>query len=409
MKLLIYSHFFAPSVGGVETVVQTLAKGLAKELSDNGSPLYEVSLVTQTPPGVSTDSLLSYRVIRQPSGSKLWQLIREADIVHVAGAAIPAIFYSLLARKPVVVEHHGFQTICPTGQLLQEPQNVPCPGHFMNGNHASCLRCRLSGNLFSSLRLWLLTFFRRFLCQHVTVNIVPTLWLRRQLKLPQTQVVAHGLSPSPSFARKPKMGAPPTVVFLGRLVSTKGVGVLLEAAKRLRDKERRFELLVVGTGPERQSLETRAHELRLGMQVRFLGGLAKDQVDALLLKAAAVVVPSLGGEVFGMVVAESMLRGLPVIASDLGAFVELLGNTGQTFRTGDAADLALHIGRILDDPALAQRFGEAAYQRAQEIFSEPRMVQEHSWIYRSLLRGGSHAGPRDVASKPRNREITTTK
>jgi glycosyltransferase involved in cell wall biosynthesis len=75
-----------------------------------------------------------------------------------------------------------------------------------------------------------------------------------------------------------------------------------------------------------------------------------------------------------------------VIASDLAAFVEALGGTGQLFRTGDAADLALQMGRILDDPALGQRFAAAARQRIQETFAEQRMTEGHSRIYQKLLR-----------------------
>src|SRR5271166_3412199 len=167
IKLLIYSHFFAPSVGGVETVVQALARGLAEANSDRGSASYEVSVVTMTPEGNSTDFDESYGVIRQPRRTQLLQLIRRADIVHVAGAAIAPILLGFLCGKPIVVEHHGFQTICPTGQLLQEPQNIPCPGHFRNGNHGACLRFRVSGSIRASFRLWLLTFVRRFLCQRV--------------------------------------------------------------------------------------------------------------------------------------------------------------------------------------------------------------------------------------------------
>lgn len=386
MKLLIYSHFFSPSVGGVETVVQSLAKGLTEERSNIGTLLYQVTLVTQTPAGDSADSLLPYRIIRQPDRAALMQLIHEADVVHVAGAAIPPILVSLLGHKPVVVEHHGFQTICPTGQLFQEPQNIPCSGHFMKGNHAACLRCRASRGLASSLRLWLLTFFRRFLCRRVTVNIVPTAWLGDLLQLPRTEALPHGLPPAPPLVRILQPKRTPSLVFVGRLVTTKGVGVLLEAASKLREERRKFEVLVVGTGPERESLETRAREWQLGSHVRFLGRLPEAQVTALVTNAAAVVVPSLGGEVFGMVVVENMLRGLPLIASDLGAFVEVLGSAGQTFRTGDAADLALQIGRILDDPALAQRFAGAAHQRVLDFFTEQRMIDGHSRIYQRLLR-----------------------
>ena len=69
------------------------------------------------------------------------QLISIETVVHVDGAAISPIAMGLVAGKPVAVEHHGFQTICPTGQLLQEPQCVSCPGHFAAGHHAACLNC----------------------------------------------------------------------------------------------------------------------------------------------------------------------------------------------------------------------------------------------------------------------------
>ena len=168
MKLLLYSHYFSPSVGGVETVVLALAKGLANRLSPSGSPAFEITLVTETPTGDVRDSIFPFRVIRQPSSSQLRRLIREADVVHVAGTAIAPIIWSSFAAKPVVVEHHGFQTICPTGQLFQEPQNVPCPGHFMAGNHGACLRCcRATYSALASFRLWLLTFVRRHLCKFV--------------------------------------------------------------------------------------------------------------------------------------------------------------------------------------------------------------------------------------------------
>lgn len=75
-------------------------------------------------------------------------------------------------------------------------------------------------------------------------------------------------------------------------------------------------------------------------QVRFAGLLGGEQLEAALARASAVVVPSLSGEVLGLVVAENMLRGLPVIASDLGAFTEVLGDTGLTFRSGSVTNLA---------------------------------------------------------------------
>jgi glycosyltransferase involved in cell wall biosynthesis len=385
MKLVLYSHYFSPSIGGVETVVLALAKGLANRLSPGGAPAFEITLVTETPAGEVHDSLFPFRVIRQPGTSQLRRLLREADVVHVAGAAIPLIFWSLFAHKPVVVEHHGFQTICPTGQLFQEPQNVPCPGHFMAGHHATCLRCcRAAYSTPASFRLWLLTFVRRGLCKFVSVNITPTAWLANLLGLPRTETVSHGLPSAPALLRIAGSHDVPSIVFVGRLVSTKGVRILLEAARILQERNRSFAIHIVGSGPERVSLETMAQEWQLTSHFVFHGRLPDADVTRLLEKAGAVVVPSLGGEVFGMVVAENMLRGLPIIASDLGAFVEVLGDTGQTFRTGYSADLAEQIERILDNPALSQRFASAAHQRVIDVFTEERMIDGHARIYERL-------------------------
>ena len=66
MKLLIYSHFFPPSIGGVETVVSALASGLSEQRTISGSADFAVTVVTQTPAGDYEDGLLLFRIIRQP-------------------------------------------------------------------------------------------------------------------------------------------------------------------------------------------------------------------------------------------------------------------------------------------------------------------------------------------------------
>jgi glycosyltransferase involved in cell wall biosynthesis len=159
---------------------------------------------------------------------------------------------------------------------------------------------------------------------------------------------------------------------------------LFQAARILREQDRAFELLIIGDGPERAALESRAQEPPLTGHVRFTGRLTGPQLDAALKEASVVVVPSLGGEVFGLVVAENMLRGLPVITSDLGAFVEVLGDAGLTFPTGDATALANEIAKIIDDPALAARLAQQARQRALEFCDFQRMLEAHARVYREL-------------------------
>lgn len=384
MKLLIYSHFFAPSIGGVETVVRSLACGLAELRNSTGAREFEITVVTQTPAGHYDDSSLPFRVVRQPGFFQLWQLIRLSDVVHLAGPALAPLFLGLFVRKPVVIEHHGFQTICPNGQLLIEPQGTPCPGHFMAGRHGECLRCNSGQGWLVSWKLWMLTFVRRFFSGHASANITPTQWLGGLLDLPRVTAVPHGLDASPAVSRTASSSGAPVLVFMGRLVTTKGVHVLLKAAKILIEQSRSFELLIIGEGPERAALEQFVHDSQLETEIRFAGRLNDVQLEAALAQAAAVIVPSLGGEVFGMVVAENMVRGLPIVASDLGAFVEVLGGTGLTFRTGDAGDLASALVRLLEGPASATRLGGLARMRALDFCKRSRMIEEHSRVYRDL-------------------------
>ena len=389
MKILLYSHYFAPSIGGAEAVVLTIARGLAEVRANADLSEFAITIITQTAAEDFDDSVLPFRILRQPGLLQLWQEIRSSDIVHLAGPALVPLMLGLLGRKPLTIEHHGFQTICPTGQLLIEPANVPCCGHFMAGNHFECLRCRPDGNWLASWKLWLLTFARRFFCSHVAANIMPTEFLAGLLRLPRMRVIPHGIEPLASLRRSSPASGPPAIVFQGRLVSTKGGRVLLEAASILRSRNRLLELVIIGDGPERTKLQDLVRQLQLSSCVRFTGRLNTVEVESILATASAVVVPSLAGEVFGLVVAENMARGLPVIASDLGAFREVLGDAGLTFHVGDANDLAEQLTKLLDDPGRASRLGDRAKQRVVDFYPREGMIRAHAQLYREVCNSKS--------------------
>jgi glycogen(starch) synthase len=384
MKLLIYSHYFAPSVGGVETIVLSLARGLANLRDTNDEREFEVTVATQTSAGNLEDQSLPFPVVRQPSMIRLWRLIRAADVVHIAGPSLAPLFLARLARKPAVVEHHGFQTVCPNGQLFIERSGEPCPGHFMARHYDVCLRCNAGEGWPRSGRLWLLTFLRRLLCAQAAANITPTQWLGGLLRLPRMVPIPHGLESTSILRLKTRSSGSRVIAFQGRLVTTKGVRLLVAAVRDLLQQGRSFELLIIGDGPEHAFLEQLAVETGLSAHIRFAGRLEPSELEAALDRAYLLVVPSLGGEVFGLVVAENMRRALPIVASDLGAFSEVLGDTGLTFRTGDAADLASSLARLLDDPRLAFRLGERAYQRSLSLFDLRRMLESHATVYRRV-------------------------
>jgi len=381
VKLLIYSHSFAPGLGGVETIVMALAQGLSAASAGQRCEPMEVTVVTPTPRNGSDDSSLPFRIVRHPSPWTLLRVLRSADLIHLAGPALLPLLLALLLRKPVVVEHHGFQAICPNGQLFYEPSQSPCPGHFMAGRHGECLRCNSREGRFASFKLWLLTFLRRLLCRWVAANIAPTHWTETLLELPRALTIHHGLiAPQESGAvEAPQHSA--TFAFQGRLVSTKGAHLLLEAASQLKAKGIAFQVRIIGEGPERTRLESLAVSLQLNGYVHFLGALPQEVLHPELSRATAIVMPSLGGEVFGLVALENMQRGRLLIVSDLGALAEVVGGAGLVFPVGNAVELSARLEQVLAFPEGAQQLRLRARHRISEFFDGKRMIENHIHLY----------------------------
>jgi glycosyltransferase involved in cell wall biosynthesis len=101
-------------------------------------------------------------------------------------------------------------------------------------------------------------------------------------------------------------------------------------------------------------------------------------------EAIAVIMPSLGGEVFGLVAAENMQKGKLVIASSIGALSEVLGDAGMTFTTGDARDLARCMLSIIEEPSRAGVIGQKGIRRIAQFFRADQMVREHMGVYREI-------------------------
>jgi hypothetical protein len=127
MRVLIYSHSFAPQIGGVETYVKLLAEGLARRPAEPGCAV-DVTVVTTTAAANSDDDSLPYRVVQNPGWPQLLGLIRAANVIHLAGPCFLPMLLGWCLRKAVVVEQHGYQAVCPNGLLLHEPTKTACPG-----------------------------------------------------------------------------------------------------------------------------------------------------------------------------------------------------------------------------------------------------------------------------------------
>jgi glycosyltransferase involved in cell wall biosynthesis len=394
LKLLIYAHSWAPAIGGVETVTRTLAEGLARWHRAHGGDPIAVQLVTLTPAGDNhDDSLLPFEVIRRASLWKLIRLYRSADIVHLAGPALLPMALGWLLHKHTVLEHHNYQSICPNGLLIFQPDHTICPGHYMSGHHRKCIQCNSSGRgRTKSFRDLLLMFPRRWLAKRMTANVAPSRHMQDRAVLPRTQVIYHGVvqAGTTSVSSGGKVNRPACFAFVGRLVKEKGVSVLLQAAHQLLQKGCDFRLKIVGEGPERPALEKLAAELGLGDNTEFTGTVPIASIPTVLGEATAVIMPSIWEDVAPLVGLEQMMQGRLVIASDIGGLGETVNGFGLKFPAGDVAGLESCIRQTIENPNLSGEMGKKAQMHALEAYAVERMVEEHLRLYRALVQSRPH-------------------
>jgi len=391
MKVLFFTEDFAPSLGGVQTIVMELARGLVELREplkgDSGQP-FDVTVATRTPAGDMDDSRLPFRVVREPSVIQLFDLFRGADVIHLAGASIVPMILGLLVRKPVVVEHHGYQSICPSGNYLHEPDKTTCPGHFENGNYRECLRCELvQATCFKSMWSLTMLFPRRWLVKRVAANIAVSDHNGFRIALPRTQTIYHGIQEGPwQVAQSSRATTPLVLAYVGRLVPEKGVDILLRGASQARSSGTQFRLKIIGDGPTRGQLERLANQLKLEGCVIFCGFCEGSALQQAIADVSVVVMPSLTEEACPVTAIEQMMRSSLVIAADIGGLAEVVGSAGLKFPPGDAGALAGCITNVANDRLLVASLGDAARERALAVFSKDRMVRKHVALYSQLAR-----------------------
>lgn len=394
MKLLIYTEYFAPIVGGVQTSLMTLAGGIAAlPRADSGASddSIEVTLVARNAANGFDDSSLPYRVVRRPGFFKLFRLIRDANVIHIAGPAFLPLLLSWLIRKPIAIEHHGYHAICPNGLLFHQPTQCPCPGHFMAGNRVECIRCcTYQEGWLRGLKLTVLTFPRRWLCKKASANIAITNHVAIRLALPRSETIYYGTALSADSVIAQASPSTFQVAYVGRLVSEKGLGFLLKAAKRLNDEKIPFHLSFIGDGPERSDLESSARHFGLQDNVTFRGDLRDREFEEAIRPIHAVVMPSRWEETAGLAAIEQMMRGRLVIAADIGGLGEVVGDAGLKFAMGDSGALYSCLKRIIEKPDLIASLGQAARARALEKFSPAAMISQHVRLYREIGAGRPH-------------------
>lgn len=313
MKILISSHYFYPSVGGGETNAEILAR----EFVNLG---HSVKVVTHTP-GNNLDSSgepFPFSIIRVPSSLQLIKLVNWCDVYLQNGISIRAAWPLLFIKKKWVIRHLTW---------------------IKHGN---------SVNILKKIKLSLLRFANSISISQAISKSLP---------------VSSTVIPNPYrdhlFQLMPNKKREKELVFLGRLVSDKGLRVLLEALILLKKQGVNPNLTVIGSGPEEEPLKKFAVSNELS-KVTFIGQKIGSDLVSILNEHQIMVVPSLWQEPFGVVALEGIGCGCVIIGSEKGGLKDAIGPCGITFPNGDSEKLAEIILNILNDPGLLKNYQQKA-------------------------------------------------
>ncbi|MCP3936101.1 MAG: glycosyltransferase family 4 protein [Actinomycetia bacterium] len=172
----------------------------------------------------------------------------------------------------------------------------------------------------------------------------------------------------------------PTILFVGRHESRKGLSVLIEAMQYL---PRDVRLWVIGSGPETKRLKRLSQD---DSRIEWLGAIDEVEKLARVRGADVFCVPSLRGESFGVVLLEGMAAGTAVVASDLPGYrnVVATGDEAVLVAPGDPAALASALQRVLSDGRLAADLVEKGRLRA-DLFSMARLADRYVSLYREAI------------------------
>lgn len=291
------------------------------------------------------------------------------------------------AGVPVVMTLHNYRLLCANGVLFRDGR--PCEDcigtHPWHGLRHRCYRDSALQSLPAAGTIALhslLGTWRREVSLFLALN-----------EFSRARFVSGGLPPErihvkPNFVADPgprtvPNSASPTVLYVGRLVAEKGLGVLLEAWRRAAVGS--LELVIVGDGSMRPALQ------RLAVPgVRFAGRLPAEEVRRRMLAARALVLPSLSYEVQPMAALEAVAAGVPVLASDIGGMPELLRPLGSCWLVPPGVEeaWAAALGR-LTDARLVEQGGRQARATYEQSFTEASALDALEAAYELALRSAS--------------------
>lgn len=369
MKIVQANKYYHPEIGGIETVVRTLAEGMV----DRG---HTVTVVAGRSRGRGTNDRIADV-----------DVVRTTSVGRVASVPIAPSYPLRLhqhATDASVVHHHVPNPLGTVSNVLRPPE---CP--TVATYHSDIVR---QSRLLTAYR----PVLERFLDGVDRIFVTsPRLLEHSEFLRPRAEkctviplsinVDAYRNAPIDPFSLPGNDGRP-AVLFVGRLNYYKGVEHLIDAVSHVTTDA---DFLIVGDGPRAASLRQRAAESDHSDRIHFLGYRSEPELQHCYDRADLFVLPSTEpSEAFGIVQLEAMIHQTPVVNTSLPTGVPWVSQDGETGRTVPPADppaLAAAIDDLLSDQETRERYAAAAKRRVEERFSRTVMLDSVEREYRRLV------------------------
>jgi glycosyltransferase involved in cell wall biosynthesis len=380
-KVLLLTHLYLPSVGGVQRSVGNLADALVAHghavsiaahaptrfgfpARPRGTPPF-LGLNVPSPFGFNPLENIRICVLDALNMRALKELSREKrfDLIHchlINADTHYAIKLAESTGSKIVVTLRGGETelwLKASTRRLPYVKNILARADYVTGVAASLIEqaCTLVPEVAGKSRV-----------------------IRNPLVLSPEQVDEKD-APWPR----------PYMLFVGRLEEMKDAMTLVDAFEATRsDEAEGLDLLILGDGSQRASLEERVAQGRKTRQVHFIGEQSHGRALRLIRDAALLALPSRHSEGCPNVVMEAMAMNTPVVVSDLPASKEIVadGRGGGVFARGNAADLAEKIDAIVSDPELLGGYVSAARLLIEERHNMSSVLNSYLEVYRDLIK-----------------------
>ena len=317
----------------------------------------------------------------------------KPDVVHVHNTFLmvsPAVYEVCQDEDvPVVQTLHNYRLLCPASTFYREGavcEDCVTDGLLRSVQHA----CYRDSRAMSGAVAMMLQTHRsrqtwsKGIDAYIAIsNFVKERFLVSGFSESKIHVKPNFVDPDPGERAQSGDHA----LFVGRLSPEKGLSTLLQAWQRLPTA---VPLVIAGDGPMRQKLEAEVGKRRLST-IYFAGRLGREEVYDAMKKAAFLVVPSIWQEPFGLIVAEALACGTPVLGARVGAIPEMLDDqiTGLHFAPGDPDDLAKKVAWAWEHRPEMAMMGKAARRVYEDRYTAYHNYELLMGIYDSAIESHS--------------------